>query len=255
MTDLDPPSARARLDDALAGVAHAFRGETAHPEERNCECHWGSAEELTLLKTPNVTLGADLLRRTWQASDWRDNAAVLRRILPELTSSLVAGGVAPLFGLEEVGASFARGDWQTWPAPQATAVRDFLHAWWIYCLTTPDATEPAHEVFALCAEASGEVGPWLATWQALDHPHADRCLAQALARWEYELLGDALPWNTWHDEEEAALRAELTTWLIRHAPTRLRTHPQSGDLLHRIRLLGLTGPARWEDPHWPGHRY
>ncbi|WP_190094258.1 hypothetical protein [Streptomyces melanogenes] len=22
-------------------------------------------------------------------------------------------------------------------------------------------------------------------------------------------------------------------------------------LLHRIRLMGLTGPARWEDPHFP----
>lgn len=24
------------------------------------------------------------------------------------------------------------------------------------------------------------------------------------------------------------------------------------DLLHRVGLMGLTGPARWEDPHWPG---
>ncbi|GGU66179.1 hypothetical protein GCM10010211_34310 [Streptomyces albospinus] len=253
MTDFDPPSARLRLDDALAGVADAFRGETARPEERNCECHWGSAEELGLLKAPEAVLGADLLRRTWQASDWSDHAAVLRRILPELASALVAGRVERLLGLEEVGASFARGDWQEWSAPQAAAVWEFLRAWWLYSLTAPGAVEPAYEVFALCAEASGEVGSWLATWEALDHPQSDRCLAQAIDHWEYELLGDSLPWNTWHDEE--TMCAELTTWLVRHVPARLQTHAVSDGPLHRVRLLGLTGPARWEASQWPGHRY
>lgn len=66
--------------------------------------------------------------------------------------------------------------------------------------------------------------------------------------------GHGGPWNAWHDEEET-MRSELTTWLIRHAPPRLRTQPQPDDLLRRVRLLSLTGPARWEDPHWPGHRY
>ncbi|MEU5829493.1 hypothetical protein [Micromonospora tulbaghiae] len=35
------------LDEALAGVAVAFQGMTAHEQESNCECHWGSAEELS----------------------------------------------------------------------------------------------------------------------------------------------------------------------------------------------------------------
>ncbi|MFB7944788.1 hypothetical protein ACFC6L_07670 [Kitasatospora phosalacinea] len=30
-------------------------------------------------------------------------------------------------------------------------------------------------------------------------------------------------------------------------------HPD--ELLHRVRLLGLSGPDRWYDPHWPGHLY
>lgn len=51
------------------------------------------------------------------------------------------------------------------------------------------------------------------------------------------------------------MRAELTAWLVRHTPARLRACGASEDLLHRIRLLGVTGPDRWEDPHWPGHRY
>ncbi|MFD4527321.1 hypothetical protein ACFWP7_25970 [Streptomyces sp. NPDC058470] len=51
------------------------------------------------------------------------------------------------------------------------------------------------------------------------------------------------------------MRAELTVWLVRHAPTRLRAFGVPEELLHRIRLLGVTGLDRWEDPHWPGHRY
>ncbi|MGW0394884.1 hypothetical protein ACWDYJ_29215 [Streptomyces sp. NPDC003042] len=89
--------------------------------------------------------------------------------------------------------------------------------------------------------------------EALSDPVADRHLAEAAAHWEYELLGDQLPRRAWENEEE--MRAELTAWLVRHAPARLRAHGASEDLLQRIRLLGVTGPDRWEDPHWPGHRY
>jgi hypothetical protein len=74
----------------LDRVAATFRGMTAHPDEHNCECHWGSAEELAQLKVPDMELDADLLRRTWQASDWHDHASVLRRILPHFATALVS---------------------------------------------------------------------------------------------------------------------------------------------------------------------
>ncbi|MEU5209603.1 hypothetical protein [Streptomyces sp. NPDC020742] len=82
---------------------------------------------------------------------------------------------------------------------------------------------------------------------------ADRQLAEAVGRWEYDLLGDELPWDAWEGEHE--LGAELTGWLVRHAPARLGSQGAPEELLHRVRLLGLTGEARWEDPHWPGYRY
>lgn len=253
MMNLDQPRARIRLDAALDGLAVTFRGMTAHPDESNCECHWGSAEDLAQLKVADSELDPDLLQRTWQAIDWSDHASVLRRILPQFASALVSGLIEPLFGMEEVGRSFALGHWQQWPAEQATAVEEFLQAWWACTLTDPDPSIPAHDLLALSAEATGTLSPWLNTWQALSDPVADRHLAEAAAHWEYELLGDQLPWRAWENEEE--MRAELTAWLVRHTPARLRACGASEDLLHRIRLLGVTGPDRWEDPHWPGHRY
>ncbi len=83
--------ARRRLSAALDNLAVTFHGMTARPDEHNCECHWGSPEELSLLKTPNVELEPDLLRRAWQATDWTDHAAVLRRVLPQFATALVAG--------------------------------------------------------------------------------------------------------------------------------------------------------------------
>ncbi|MGY5122422.1 hypothetical protein ACWC2H_42450 [Streptomyces sp. 900105755] len=249
----DQSSARHRLATALDGLTAAFGGMTAHPDEHNCECHWGSAEELAQLKVPGTELDPDLLRRTWQAPDWSDHASVLRRILPQFATALVKGSVEPLFGLEEAGRSFARGHWQQWPTAQAGAVRDFLHAWWADTLTDPAPAVPAYEVLALVTEASATLTPWLTTWAALTGHPADGHLAEAAAHWEYELLGDQLPWDSWENEEET--RTELTAWLVRNAPARLRAHGVSEELLHRIRLLGLTGDDRWEDPHWPGHRY
>jgi hypothetical protein len=223
--------ARRRLSAALRNLAVTFRGMTAHPDENNCECHWGSAEELSLLKTPDVELEPDLLRRTWQATDWTDHAAVLRRILPQFAQVLVAGRAEPLFGdLEEAGYSFARGRWQQWPDHCAGTVREFLHAWWEDSLTDPDAVVPAHQVFVMCAEASGSVGPWL--------------------------LGDSLPWSVgWYEHDEEEMRADLVAWLLGHAAVRLRESGASAELQHRIRLLGLADEDRWTDPHWPGHRY
>jgi hypothetical protein len=253
MSDLDRTLVRLRLDGALNGLAITFKGMTACPDEQNCECHWGSAADLALLKVPDVELGPDLLRRTWQAADWLDHASVLRRILPQLATAVVNGLVEPFFGMEEVGQSFARGQWQQWPADQAAAVREFLTAWWIHALTDPSPAAHAYEILPMVAEASGSVGPWLDIWETLADPVADRHLVEAVAHWDYDLLADELPWSAFEDKE--GKRAELTSWLVHHAAACLRRHGVLEELLHRIRLLGLTGPARWYDPHWPGYQY
>ncbi|WP_326695920.1 hypothetical protein [Streptomyces sp. NBC_01754] len=168
-------------------------------------------------KVPDVLLGPDLLRRTWDAPDWKDHGAVLRRFLPRFARALVSGLVEPVSGMDEVGRSFVRGHRRQWPAHRSAAVWEFLHAWWAHTLTEPDPAVPTHEVLALCTEASATFSPWLDTWEELGHRVAGRHLAEAAAHWEHDLLGDQ-------------------------------------ELLHRIRLVGLTGPARWEDPHRPHHR-
>jgi hypothetical protein len=255
MTDPDPTPVRLRLDAALDDLAVTFRGMTAHPDEYNCFCHWGTAADLARLKTPDVDLDPDLLRRSWEATDWHDHAAVLRRILPALATTLVDGLAEPtLFGIEGVGYSLVRGGWQQWPSEQVAAVRAFLDAWWAHSLTAPDAAVPAHEVLEVCVEATVTLAPWLATWETLNDSTADQRLAEAVTRWEYDLLTDQLPWYTWTNDPEDLLTT-LTTWLIRHAPARLRAHGAPEHLLHRLRLLSLTGPARWTNPHWPSHPY
>ncbi|WP_435189846.1 hypothetical protein [Streptomyces sp. bgisy126] len=65
--DVDETPARIRLDRALDGLAVTFRGMTARSDEVQCDCHWGSEEELALLKVPDAVLDPDLLHRTWTA--------------------------------------------------------------------------------------------------------------------------------------------------------------------------------------------
>lgn len=229
-------STRVRLDAALAGLAVAFRGMTARPDETNCECHWGSADELALLKVPDVELEPDLLRRTWAATDWRDHASVLRRILPQLAEALVGGRADP----REAAESFARGAWQTWPVEQARAIQEFLEAWWTDILGTPQPETRAYAVFEFCAVASGALDAWLEIWQASTGTVADRHLAEALTRWMPELLDDELPW----DAPEKL--ADLTGWLVENAPARIADQA----LRDQVRLLGVSIPARWDDPRW-----
>lgn len=226
-----------RLDAALATLATTFSGMTAHPDESNCDCHWGSAEELALLKVPDVELDADLLGRTWQAPDWKDHPAVVRRILPQLAIALVNGNVETYFDPDDSGYAFARSHWQQWPAEQAAAMREFLEAWWVHALTDPDQMVPAYDVLALCAEASDALLPWLKTWESVARPVADRCLAEAVTHWaDYLVEWDELPWNTYENEREKL--ADLTAWLVRHAPARLRARGDCDEALQQLRLLG-----------------
>lgn len=227
----DAISVRHRLDAALHGPALTFRGMTAHPDEQQCDCHWGSPGELALLKVPDVALDPGLLDRTWTAPDWSDHGAVLRRILPQFATGLADGRIQPLFGPESAGRSFSFGRWQQWPAGQAAAVEEFLHAWWAYSLVVPEARVPAHEVFVVCAEASGTVGPWPAAWEAAGGSQPDRALARAVAEWEHPTgtdrgaamtrSGPAGPDPDWPGR---AMEAMLLPWAtfppVRSAPPR-----------------------------------
>lgn len=233
--NIDQAPEWSRLDDALAALAVTFRGMTAHPDESSIESQGGSAEELALLKVPDVELDPDLLGRAWEAVDWSDHPSVLRRILPQLAVALVNGKVETYFGPDDAGYSLARGQWQEWPSGQAAAVREFLDAWWVHALTDPDQVVPAYDVLSLCVEASGSMSPWLESWEALAHPVADECLAEAVTHWADYLLQDELPWNTHEDEEDRA--AELTAWLVRHAPDRLQACGASEDVLDQLHRL------------------
>ncbi|GAB3932908.1 hypothetical protein GCM10027614_02920 [Micromonospora vulcania] len=190
----DRTNVRRRLDTALTGVAVSFQGMTAHPEEYNCECHWGSAEELALLKTPDVPLDGELLRRTYWTTDWDYPQELLRRILPQLTRGIVAGDVDPMMATTGPGVPFIRGDWQQWPAAQRDAVREFLDAWWRHVLVEPDAKVPAHEALEFLAEATATLTPWLATWaDLLTDPVAQRRLVTAADEWIWDLVCDTHP--------------------------------------------------------------
>ncbi|MFC8721220.1 hypothetical protein [Kitasatospora sp. NPDC057198] len=256
MTDPYVRAAQGRLDAALHRLAAALRGATVHPDEHNCECHWGGPADLALLRTPDAPLDADLLRRTWRQGKWNDPGAVLRRVLPQLAAELADRGSDSSGDREDIGWALARADWPRWPAEQAAAVGGFLHALWIRDLLVPGDAREVDRTLGMCVQASGELAPWLDAWAALDHPSADRGLAAAVDVWTYDLLSDALPWSLIrHSDREDALAAELSAWLTCHAPARLRAHGAPDDLLHRVRLLGLSEPERWRDPHWPGRAY
>ncbi|WP_405789464.1 hypothetical protein OG753_20095 [Streptomyces sp. NBC_00029] len=251
-------AARARLDRALDQLGVTFRGMSARADETQCDCHWGSPEELALLKLPGTDLDLDLLHRTWSAPDWNDHGAVLRRVLPQFARELTGGLGEYAWNIGNIGNSFHRAAWQQWPAQQSAVVREFLHAWWAHTLLTQDPAVPAHELLPLCAEASGAIGPWLAVWRDLRHPVADQHLTSTVDEWERDLLEDSLPWRSWlvwSDEEAEEIRTELTAWLAREAPDRLRAAGARAELRHAVCLLGLPHATRWKDLHAPHHRY
>ncbi|WP_404959385.1 hypothetical protein [Streptomyces sp. 147326] len=100
------------------------------------------------------------------------------------------------------------------------------------------------------AYATGHVGISFERGDRQQWP-AEQSAAGTLDSWTTRLLAGFLPWpsgsSTW--EEDEAVHEELTSWFARHAPARLCAHGASGELLEDVRLLGVPGPARAEDPH------
>ncbi|GAB3180231.1 hypothetical protein FHX75_112114 [Micromonospora palomenae] len=148
-------------------------------------------------------------------------------------------------GTESLGRLFTAGRWQEWPTEQRSALREFLDAWWLHVLVEPDAKVPAHEALTLLAEVTTKLTPWLTLWaELLVDAVARRRLVTAVDEWMYDLLGDALPWSSWHDEDTWC-RA-LSLWVLRHAPAVLREHGASTELYDHVRLLGLPYADRWD---------
>lgn len=116
-------------------------------------------------------------------------------------------------------------------------------------LTDPAPVVPAREVLALCVEASGVLGPWLDAWQAQTDPVADRHLTEAVAHSADQMEEGRLPWDVLENEDHKL--AGLTAWLVRHGLDRLRTYGATGELLDRIRLLGLSRRADVDEPSRP----
>lgn len=233
-----------RLEVALDRVRVTFAGMTARADENQCDCHWGSQEELELLRTQDVPLAPDLLYRTWSAPDWRDHGAVMGRILPQFAEALAAGECT---NAGQAGRSLALAKWRTWP--QAAVILEFLEAWWARTLEQDEPPLPADDVFEVCVLATGSVTPWLAEWARRTGPVPDRHLLDAASAWVDDLERDEYPSYDLHwDDDEAALVQELSAWLARHAAARLAACGAERELVDRLTMLGVPFEWRWTTP-------
>jgi hypothetical protein len=193
-------------------VAETFSGMTARAGESGCgRCF--SEDEVALLRSPDVPLPADLVRRVAQKEPghWDDQAAVIRRVLPQFVVLLASGVGEP----ELMARGLAAGGWPQWPGEQARSVAGFLEAWWTHTLRTASPPTTAPEVFASCVTASSTVTPWLARWEAEMGAIAGRHLQDSVHWWREDLASDTSPFSWWRgtQAEERSAWQEVKVWL------------------------------------------
>ncbi|OXY96345.1 hypothetical protein BEK98_13340 [Streptomyces diastatochromogenes] len=167
----------------------------------------------------------------------------MRRLLPQGVRAM-AEGVLEGVGWGDHGLSQV--DWRSWPAEQATAVEEFVHAWWQDVHATPKPPYQVEEVFEICAAIGRSVTPLLDRRPA--HPVADAHLVRCVDWWLDRLLVDDAPF-TWFPHGAKAAVPGLQSWPARNAPARLRAQGEP-DLAIRAGLLGLPYDDRWAHPYW-----
>ncbi|MGW0423657.1 hypothetical protein [Streptomyces sp. NPDC003015] len=231
------------LETALADIDTVFNG-FASPGETVCSV-CDIPEEVAYLRTPYVRMPVDVVRQyTFQVSGhFDDQAATMRRLLPQGARALVLGQMEPL-GLGYHGLAVV--DWRNWPAEQSAAVEAFVLAWWQDVLAMPQPPYSIEEIFELCASILRSVTPLLDRWHA--SPVADAHLARCVDWWLEKLLDDDSPFGWFLNGEEAAV-PDLQAWLSRHAPGRLRARDEP-HLAIRAELLALPYDERWAHPYW-----
>ncbi|TDT98791.1 hypothetical protein EDD99_7022 [Streptomyces sp. 846.5] len=202
---------------AIARVAEAFAGMTAHPDELGCgRCN--GADEVALLRTADVELPLDLVRMAAEEAPdhWDDQPAVIRRVLPQLAVLLSQGTTSP----DLIARGLAAARWTLWPDRQAQALLGFLKAWWVWTLRQDSPPTTAREVFESCATATSSVGPWLACWEVERGSTADRHLAECASWWWDDLRVGTSPFAWWWgpEEQERAACRELRDWLAARVP-------------------------------------
>ncbi|MFB6716847.1 MULTISPECIES: hypothetical protein [unclassified Streptomyces] len=189
---------------------------TAQADEAGCGRCFDEGE-VELLRTPDVPLPADLVRRLAQKDPfhWDDQPAIIRRVLPQLVVVLAEGEAES----DLMARGLAAAGWSRWPREQAGAVTGFLDAWWTQTLRTKSPPISACAVFESCVTASSSVAPWLARWEAETGPVARHHLADSLDWWREELTSDDSPFTWWWgtEAEERAAWHEVKRWLAGQA--------------------------------------
>ncbi|MEV8020923.1 hypothetical protein AB0O76_32245 [Streptomyces sp. NPDC086554] len=240
-----------RLAAAVDRINDLFGGLTAVPGETGCTYCYGE-QDIELLHRPDAPLPDDLLTMFMHevSNHFDDHPAVIRRLLPQFCTWLAAGTFG---GMGYAACGLGRSGWPDWPREQATAVREFIDAWWDDSLRRDTSPYDITDVFAYCADMGGTVTPLLARWA--DEPvggPGDQKLARACEAWEQDLLDDdsrgVVPWWYWFDRDEPL--HEIQLWLAEHAPSRLRAVGADPGLATRIGLLALPYDDRWDHPIW-----
>ncbi|WP_328904224.1 hypothetical protein OHR86_33435 [Streptomyces sp. NBC_00441] len=168
----------------------AFGGMTAQANDTGCGRCFDEVE-VELLRTPDVPLPTDLLRRVAQKDPFHraDQPAIIRRVLPQLAVVLVEGAAEPAL----VARGLAAAGWSRWPRKQAEAVAGFLETWWTQALRIESPPTSVCEVFESCVTASSSVAPWLARWEAERGMIAYHHLNESVGRWREEWASDNSP--------------------------------------------------------------
>lgn len=224
------------LQAALDEVDRVFGDSTCRPDTVCLHCY--GEDDVAPLAVARSEIDADtlvsLMHRYPPSTD--DHAALVRRLLPQMTCALADGSVEVLWPAHHC---LARGDWHEWPLEQSQAVRRFVEAWWVDRVTTPGNESGAP--FEAYAAMLGDLPAALASWP--EHPVADGYLVAASSRWLDDLLEGGNPLWISDDDVDDEVCAALHDWYLGTAAERL-ARAGATELAGVARLLALPTDER-----------
>lgn len=102
--------------------------------------------------------------------------------------------------------------WHTWPTKEQSAIRDFLHWFWAYSLTTTSGLSNIEERLCSIAQAGEDMTPFLRYWLENLTPTASKHLADLVFINAHHLTVNGRLSNAFWDGHDKEMK-QVTAWL------------------------------------------
>ena len=181
---------------SVVRLYEVFERYRARAEMPHCEHCMSSQEIHDLCAIPLEELTDPLLRKyAWHAIGTVGEANDFRHFLPAVFERMLVEDGS--IDAEVIISKLPQAGWESWPAVEQQAVREFLAEWWLGVISNPPGAWLAESCLCAIAQVTDDLASFLDAWRRCPGPAPLQHVAEALGLEYGGLIRGETPIRAW----------------------------------------------------------